>query len=177
MVHTAYKKTMIRIKSRLLTPFNSEIQLFFLFISMVLFSYSCNTTNTYVSKIDIKKIDKVKPLKMVIQTGHNAFINSISFSPRKKIIATVANDGTIKLWTYDGNLIKDIPTKLSNLNVVKFSPDGNYLAVCTSFSFSPVTIWNLKGKKIASMPHSSRISHIKFTHDGKQLITIVSDKL
>src|SRR6476469_987960 len=50
--------------------------------------------------------------------SHSDIINSVSFSPDGKIIASVSKDNTIKLWSRNGNLLKTIK---ENSNALKIS--------------------------------------------------------
>ena len=50
-------------------------------------------------------------------------------SPDHQLLAT-SSDGTVKLWRFaDGQLLHTIGSFITGVNVVKFSPDGQYLAV------------------------------------------------
>jgi WD40 repeat protein len=64
--------------------------------------------------------------------GHTDKVNDVSFSPDGKTIASVSNDGTIRLWSLDGKLLqppflakekKDTGCEVHILSL-SFSPDS-----------------------------------------------------
>ena len=64
----------------------------------------------------------------------DAYIFGVAFSPDGKFLATGADNGTVKLWSFDGKALTATSTVLTAPGVslygyVAFSPDGKYLAV------------------------------------------------
>ncbi|MEG4227311.1 caspase family protein [Microcoleus sp. N9_B2] len=88
-----------------------------------------------------------------LSTGkHNGSVPSVSFSPNGKIIASGGADGTIKLWTSEGNLIKTIEkAHLPYVQSVEFSPDGLLLA--SAGNDGMVKLWTPEGKLLKSFRH------------------------
>jgi WD40 repeat protein/serine/threonine protein kinase len=61
--------------------------------------------------------------------GHERTVDDLDFSPDDRVIASVAQDGTLKLW--DSSVHLELDTLLTQIGLghVRFSPDGSYL-VC-----------------------------------------------
>ncbi len=126
--------------------------------------YSCSLDRTKKQwSIYGKQIETFK--------GSSSWINSVSFSPDGKIIASTSDD-TIKLWTVNGKLIKTFKVNTRWVNSVSFSPDGKIIA---STSDDTIKLWTVDGKLTKTFPseryankgHSSWINSISFSPDGK----------
>jgi WD40 repeat protein len=73
--------------------------------------------------------------------GHNGSVNSVSFSPDGKTLATGSSDKTIKLWNVEtGKEIRTLHGHDSYVYSVNFSPDGKTL-VSGSYD-NTIKLWN-----------------------------------
>lgn len=55
-------------------------------------------------------------------------VNSISFSPNGEMIASASDDGTVKLWNLNGEVVQILDgSSYSLIRIVSFSPDGETL--------------------------------------------------
>ncbi len=114
-----------------------------------------------------KKIAEEKPkaisenpnehLSTAVQQGHNADIYNISFDTDGNFL-TSSQDGTARLWSKQGNLIKIIPFPFCNH--VEFTPDGKNL-------IGEGNIYDLNGKADLQIPISRSTSAI--SSDGNTI--------
>ncbi|MBW4486135.1 MAG: WD40 repeat domain-containing protein [Tildeniella torsiva UHER 1998/13D] len=100
----------------------------------------------------------------------------LEFNPNRKQLATGGEDGSIELWTLEGDLIwkrfkyKEVIFRLA------FSPDGEQLVSISNRANksnqieSTLTIWDTKGNPINSMPtEQSLVWDIAFSRDGEYI--------
>jgi WD40 repeat protein len=73
--------------------------------------------------------------------GHNAAVNTISFSLNGQTIATASEDKTIKLWNREGKLLHTLKGHKAAVNSISFSPDGQTIA--SASEDGTVILWNL----------------------------------
>ena len=113
------------------------------------------------------------PLKTMTQ--HTWWVTDVSFSPDGKTFVTSSRDGTVKIWSSEGNLLQDISIKNDsgeNNEVwgVSFSPDGQTIA--TANQDGTVTLLNLKGIVLHTLKeHSDRVRDVNFSPDGKFIVS------
>jgi WD40 repeat protein len=69
-----------------------------------------------------------KPLNL---QGHTAEVRGLAFAPREPLLATCAEDGTVRLWELTGGEVRprtiDLGRWPSGVRAVAFTPDGRYL--------------------------------------------------
>jgi WD40 repeat protein len=75
-------------------------------------------------------------------SGHQDFVQGVSFSPDGQRIATASYDGTVKLWAANGHLLQTLAADPLAFDV-KFSPDGKFLVA--TVGRREVKAWNLDG--------------------------------
>lgn len=102
--------------------------------------------------------------------GHRAPINTVSFSPDGKRLATAGTDRTIKLWGRDGTLLADLTGHQSSVRtVVKFSPNGQWLAA--SGDDGMIKIWTPTGElKRTISTHIRGLWGFDFSADSQTLV-------
>ncbi len=108
--------------------------------------------------------------------GHSDWINTVSFSPDSKILASGSRDTTIKLWDVKtGKLIRTIKHSGSIVSV-SFSPDGKTLA--SGSGDNTIKLWNVNtGKEIKTLNKQGKYGFsISFSPDGKTLASGSDDK-
>ena len=108
--------------------------------------------------------------------GHQDYIAGVSFSPDGNAIVTSSGDGTARLWTNDGQLVKELRGHTKALAGALFSPDGKF--VVTASADNTVRVWDsLDGKPITQFRgHSQAVNSVAFSSDSKLLITASDDQ-
>ncbi len=108
--------------------------------------------------------------------GHQDFIASVSFSPDGNAIVTSSGDSTARLWTSDGQLVKELRGHTRPLALALFSPDGKF--VVTASADNTVRVWDsLDGKLITEFRgHSQAVNEVAFSADGQFIITADDDQ-
>jgi WD40 repeat protein len=102
-------------------------------------------------------------------TGHTRSIYAIAFRPDGKMIATGADDATVRLWDAEsGAAIKRMVGHSTYISDVAFSPDGRWLVSATSNEFK---VWDVAtGAEHRTIEGSSvRRRGIAFSPDGRYL--------
>ncbi|MFM7580698.1 MAG: WD40 repeat domain-containing protein, partial [Microcystaceae cyanobacterium] len=75
--------------------------------------------------------------------GHENSVNSLSFNPDGKTLASGSDDKTIKVWdTITGLNINTFHGHDSYIKSLKFSPDGKILASGSSFD-GTIKLWDM----------------------------------
>jgi len=108
--------------------------------------------------------------------GHMGWVNSVSFSPDEKFLASGSWDKTVKVWEV-GRWREVITLEHEDLVIsVTFSPDGKFLA---SKSWgNPVRIWKVGSwREVATLKgHEDWVTSVTFSPDGKFLASGSDDK-
>lgn len=108
--------------------------------------------------------------------GHQDYIASVSFSPDGNAIVTSSGDSTARLWTSDGQLVKELRGHTRPLALAIFSPDGKF--VVTASADNTVRVWDsLDGKLVTEFRgHSQAVNDVAFSADGQFIITADDDQ-
>lgn len=106
--------------------------------------------------------------------GHQGRIYNVSLSPDGKSIATISEDGTVRLWNMAGQLLKQFPIKVdpaANMTMsISFSSDSKSLA--TASERGVARLWNLNGRELAQFKgHQGQVWSVSFSPNGQRLVT------
>ncbi|NET14298.1 MAG: peptidase C14 [Okeania sp. SIO1H6] len=104
---------------------------------------------------------------------HREIVNSISFSPDSKMMASADWDGTIKLWSRDGQLRKTLKGH-NDIGSVTFSPDGKTIA--SAGWDGTIKLWSREGDLLRSIKaHDGRIDCVAFSPDSQTIASAGED--
>ena len=109
--------------------------------------------------------------------GHTEPVDSVSFSPDGKTLATGSQDKTIKLWNIEtGKELLTLKGHDDEVRSVSFSPDGKTLA--TGSRDTTIKLWDVAtGKEIRTLTgHTNFVRSVSFSPDGKTLATGSDDQ-
>ncbi|MGI0489739.1 AAA-like domain-containing protein [Pantanalinema rosaneae CENA516] len=117
-------------------------------------------------------LDKIYEQNQFI--GHQGKIYSVSLSPDGKSLATISEDGTVRLWSLSGQLLKQFPIKIDRAAKmtmsISFSPDGQYLATASEYGIA--RLWDLTGQERAQFKgHQGQVWSVSFSPNGQRLVT------
>lgn len=111
--------------------------------------------------------------------GHQESINSISFSPDGKTIATTSRDGTARLWDIRGNRLAVCEGHQGDVYGVSFSPDGKLLA--TTSKDGTIALWDLSAiapkmrPKLQFSASQGAVYSVSFSPKGNLFATASQD--
>ncbi len=123
----------------------------------------------YYDKVDIWTVSTAELLNSM---EHADSVNSVTYSPDEKMIASGSEDGTVKFWdAATGELIRTITGHISSeIYAVAYSPDGSTL-VCGSED--KIYTWNAQTSELlkTNIEPNCDVYSIKYSPDGKLLST------
>jgi len=130
---------------------------------------------------EIKTLDKSSYFRNLTKSTLELSLYSINFSPDGKIIASAAEDGTVKLWNTNGSFIKSLPDKdhhISSFNRyfdMSFSPDGETIAVTEVDN--TVKLYKIEDDTLLGtlIGHDAPVNSVKFSPDGHLIATASND--
>ena len=102
----------------------------------------------------------------------NKVVDSLSFSPDGKMMATTNWNGVVKLWNLQGKEVVRFQAHSDRVYDINFSPDSQIIA--TASRDRSVKFWNLQGQLIQELPsqhHLSQVFSVNFSPNGQMILT------
>jgi WD40 repeat protein len=112
--------------------------------------------------------------------GHSARINAVAFSPSGNTVATVAADGTARVWSSaTGRIVHSLPAGDSYLSAtdVAYSPDGSMIATAADDGFAVVWSVDLGVQILSITVEGVDPLVVEFTPNGRGLVVGWSDSI
>ncbi len=107
-------------------------------------------------------------------TRHQNKVSDVALSHDGKMIATASDDGTVKLWNQQGQLLQTFKGHNSPISDVDLSKDGKMIA--TASDDGTAKLWNQQGQSLQTFKgHNSPISNIDLSKDGEMIATASDD--
>jgi WD40 repeat protein len=105
--------------------------------------------------------------------GHKGKVNTVSFSPDCKFIASGGSDGTVRIYNFsNGKLFQTLKVTRDGRAVksISFSPDSKSLA--TGAADGTARVWDMEtGNSSSLYRHRDVVNSVSFSPDGKYLAT------
>ncbi|MGK7957206.1 MAG: WD40 repeat domain-containing protein [Crocosphaera sp.] len=102
--------------------------------------------------------------------GHSNSVNSVAYSPDGKYLASISDDGTIKIWELTTGKIFTLTDHSGSESSIVYSPDGKYLAA--DGHYENIKIWEVETGKVIrtlSQYQTGPIRLVVYSPDGKYL--------
>lgn len=109
--------------------------------------------------------------ELIIPVGHSNTIRAIACSPNSEFVLTGSEDNTIILWNIKTmQKIKTFLGHAKRITDLSFYPNGKIFA--SSSWDKTIRLWNIEsGEEIKTMEEINGVLAIKFSNDGKQLVS------
>ncbi|GJD19418.1 WD-40 repeat [Rivularia sp. IAM M-261] len=108
---------------------------------------------------------------------HDSIVLGVAISPNDKLLATASGDGSIKLWTLQGQLLATLKGHQGAARKVSFSPDSKLLA--SGSADGTVGLWNVEGKNPVLLSklrgHQGGVWVVSFSPDGQIIASSSGD--
>jgi len=110
-------------------------------------------------------------------SGHRSPITQVIFHPVYSIIATAAEDNTIKVWDYEtGDFERTLKGHTDSVQDISFDANGKVLASCSADL--SIKIWDFVDFECTKTltGHDHNVSSVAFMPDGDHLVSSSRDK-
>jgi WD40 repeat protein/DNA-binding SARP family transcriptional activator len=115
---------------------------------------------------------RTRKIHEVLRPERKAGNDGVNFSQDDRLVGTAGQDGNVRLYDAGtGRRVASLPTRRKQtLNDLDFSSDGRWLAAAGLGT--KVYVWEVRTLSLArTIPHGELIFAIRFSPDGKQIVT------
>jgi|LakMenEpi03Aug12_release.lakeMendotaPanAssembly.Ray.scaffolds.fasta_scaffold25588_2 WD40 repeat protein/transcriptional regulator with XRE-family HTH domain len=140
--------------------------------------FSCNGQLISASQdnwICIWQVGSFECVKKFSLSETSFLLRTVAISPDGQILATGSDDHIVRLWTLEGEFIKDFPGHNHWLYSLAFSPDGSQLA--SASEDTTIRIWDVKTSECLHLlkQHKARIWSIAY-HPNRPWLVAGDDR-
>jgi WD40 repeat protein len=102
------------------------------------------------------------------KSGGGSPMTSVTWSPDAKLFAGAFNDGSIRIWSSQGELLSTLQGHTDGVYTVAWSPAGNTIA--SGGNDKMVRLWNADGNLLATLSgHTDFVNSVAWSPDGRTL--------
>ena len=134
---------------------------------------------TYVLQTILDTIENrsIQPWKHQTLLAHSERTTSSEFSPNGKLVVTISDDRTAKVWDIQSG--QEVTTLLGHqdvLTAVQFNPAGD--RIVTASADKTARLWDIKsGRELMKfVGHQGKIQSVNFSSNGRQILTASVDQ-
>ncbi len=111
-----------------------------------------------------------------LEGGNGILPGNLAFSPNGDLLACGNSEGTVSIWSLDGNLLRILPGQ-SPVLAISFSPDSSRLA--TGLQNGSIVVWDIAGGlTVLSFPaHKGGTNGLVYSLNGAELFSCGADSL
>lgn len=124
-----------------------------------------------------------KAILQLDTNGHTSLINKLIVSSDKRYLISASDDKSIRVWdTKTKNEVKKILGEITpdsgKIFAIALSPNDKYLATAGFLKNNEIRIYDFKSGKLLQLlkSHTNIISDLKFSKDGKFLVSASDDE-
>ncbi|RTL32014.1 MAG: WD40 repeat domain-containing protein [Burkholderiales bacterium] len=97
-------------------------------------------------------------------------VNRVLFHPLEETVLTAAGNGMLRLWNFDGQVMRVRESHQAGVGRVAFSPDGQYIA--SGAGDGSASLWQLGSNRVLTWQNdTSGIISLEFNVDGRRLLS------
>jgi WD40 repeat protein/uncharacterized caspase-like protein len=104
---------------------------------------------------------------------HNDAVTAVAFSPAQERILTASEDGSARLWDWQGNPIDTLNQGYEKVAAAAFSPSGKIILTATEDG--SIILWDANGTPRDTVNHPPEIHAAIFSPDEASILTVCAD--